>query len=269
MGVLRAVSFLTLLAIAVAIGGCSTVGPGFANHPTDCAIGIAWADCLPGTAGYANGGGSVHRDAALKQRDAIKDQFTIAFEQCEYDYQSPDLDPIRRKVQFVRKLDEPTPFEFAANDSFPSPEELPVIAKWATIRDRCVSRGNAINFVPPDASPLTANSLRQEVSFYNQAAAGVGDLIVSLYQSKLTYGEFAKKRFEIGKAASDAQQQYRESRLINDEQRQRQAQQMADERYQKNMMAWSNYVQAVNARQPRTVNCVSNKFGSTVSTSCY
>ncbi len=31
---------------------CSTVGPGFANHPLDCAIGMPWADCLPGTPGY-------------------------------------------------------------------------------------------------------------------------------------------------------------------------------------------------------------------------
>lgn len=27
---------------------------GCANHPVDCAVGFAWGDCKPGTAGYAN-----------------------------------------------------------------------------------------------------------------------------------------------------------------------------------------------------------------------
>lgn len=269
MNASKAISFLVLLSITAMISGCSTVGPGFANHPADCAIGIPWADCLPGTSGYANGGGSMHKDAALKQRDAIKDQYTNAADQCASDFQSQDLDLIRRKVQFMRKVDEPTPFEFATNDSFPSPDELPVIAKWAMLRDKCVSRSSAINFVPPGANPLADNYLRQDASFQKQAESGVGDLIVSLYQSKLTYGEFAKKRFEIGKAASDAQRQYRESRLINDERRQRQAQQIADVQYQRNMMIWSNYMQSLNARQPRMVNCTSSTFGNTVNTSCH
>ena len=40
-----------------ALGGC-------AHHPVDCAVGFAWADCLPGTAGYTNGvgGQAVSRD---------------------------------------------------------------------------------------------------------------------------------------------------------------------------------------------------------------
>lgn len=37
-----------------------------AHHPADCAIGIPWSDCLPGTAGYNNGGGSDTRETELK-----------------------------------------------------------------------------------------------------------------------------------------------------------------------------------------------------------
>lgn len=43
----------------VALEGC-------AHHPADCAIGIPWSDCLEGTAGYNNGGGSETRENALK-----------------------------------------------------------------------------------------------------------------------------------------------------------------------------------------------------------
>lgn len=46
-----AIRACVILAASV-IGGCSNAGPGFANHPMDCAIGVPWSDCLPGTAGY-------------------------------------------------------------------------------------------------------------------------------------------------------------------------------------------------------------------------
>src|SRR5713101_8247578 len=50
-GSTAAICVCMLLATSI-IGGCSSVGPGFANHPIDCAVRFAWADCLPGTAGY-------------------------------------------------------------------------------------------------------------------------------------------------------------------------------------------------------------------------
>lgn len=55
--------------------GCSNVGPGFANHPIACSMGIAWDDCLPGTAGWDNGGGKIYRDAAQK---ILNEQFNVA-----------------------------------------------------------------------------------------------------------------------------------------------------------------------------------------------
>ena len=51
----------------VALTGCSEVGIGLKNHPIDCALGFAWADCLPGTPGYnaRNGVGGGGMDPAL------------------------------------------------------------------------------------------------------------------------------------------------------------------------------------------------------------
>lgn len=43
-----------LLAAAVSLGGCTGLNSA-ANHPVECAIGFAWPDCEPGTAGYARG----------------------------------------------------------------------------------------------------------------------------------------------------------------------------------------------------------------------
>jgi hypothetical protein len=267
------------LSVVVALlEACSTVGPGFANHPADCAIGIAWADCLPGTNGYANGGGSLHRkeaaDAAKAQHDSVAAQFDAVHKQCEADMSVADLDPLRDKIQFGRKLDSPPPFQFASLDSFPTTAERPLIAKWATLRDACIERERTVNPIPPNATPLDESFIKQEMAFGSEAEAKVSELVVSLYQQKLTYGEFAQRRYTIGKAAVDASRQYREARMLQDQERQQQAQQLASQQFANSMNAWTNYMQAVNARQPQTVHltssshCTSTRLGNTVSTNC-
>lgn len=263
--------------VAALLAGCSSVGPGFANHPADCAIGIAWADCLPGTRGYANGGGSLHRteaaNAAKAQHDAIAAQFEDARKQCVADMSTPELDPIRSKIEFFRKSDEPTPFQFASLDSFPTPAERPLIGKWAQLRDACMQRERAVDPTPQNANALDDAFIKQQMAFEMEAGARVSELVVALYQQKLTYGEFAQRRYEITKASSDASRQYRESRLLQDEDRKLQAQQVANQQFSDNLNAWSNYMQAVNARQPQTVrlnsvNCTSKRFGNVVNTNC-
>lgn len=54
----------TLLRIDAAIVGGTLPGSsdvvwGLKNQPVGCAMGIALADCLPGTAGHNNGGGKL------------------------------------------------------------------------------------------------------------------------------------------------------------------------------------------------------------------
>jgi hypothetical protein len=121
-------------------------------------MGIAWADCLPGTKGYANGGGSLHRkeaaDSAKAQHDALVAQFEAARKQCDADMATHELDPIRDKIQFSRKLDSPPPFQYASLDSFPTATDRPLIAKWATLRDACIERERAVNPVAPHTTPL-------------------------------------------------------------------------------------------------------------------
>ena len=48
-----------------------------------------------------------------------------------------------------------------------------------------------------------------------------------------------------------------EARLVENQERQLQAQQIANQQFANNMAAWANYMQAVNARQPQTVHLTS------------
>ena len=209
----------------------------------------------------------------------IRKQLQAAAKQCEMDMKSPDLDLIRSKVELFRAVDEaPPPFEIASNDTFPTPGDRRVIAEWASIRDECLRRRNAISYIPASATPLQATVLQQLHAFSDEAAGRVSELIIDLYQAKLTYGEFAQKRYEIAKAQATAERQFRESALVADQQRQVEAQQLAQQQFQNNLVALNAYMQSVSARQPQTVylqgnvnikaNCTSQKLGSFVNTSC-
>jgi len=175
--------------------------------------------------------------------------------ECKDQLQSRDLDPIRGKIELYRdSFETPVPFAIATNDAFPTAAERPVIAIWATLRDECIKRSNAAFSVSPSATALQVTQIQQDRSFGQAAGVRVGDLVVSLYQQKLTYGEFAKKRYEITHDAAEAERLYRQSTQVADQQQRAQAQQLAQERFQSNLVAWSTYMQAVNARQPQTVH---------------
>lgn len=137
--------------------------------------------------------------ASLKkqQRAAI----VTAGEQCKSEFATPDLDPIRHKVELYREsTDAGIPFEIASNDAFPTDAELPAIAKWAMLRDECLRRTSEVSKPAADAGAVTSAVIRQRQFLYNQAGGRISELIVSLYQHKLTYGEFAHKRYEINRA---------------------------------------------------------------------
>ena len=262
-----------LLAVVACLEGC-------AHHPVDCAVGFAWADCLPGTAGYNNGGGQQTRAEQSKNEVAsVTAQFQAVSVQCKADMQTAELDPIRNKVKLFRdSFDTAPPFEIASNDTFPTDAERPIIARWATIRDECIRRREAISDIPPSATQLQISFLQQDRAFGKEAAARVGQLIVALYQQKLTFGEFAQKRYEITREAASAEREFRRSTQLADQQRQMQAQQLAQQQFQNNLIAWSAYMQSVSARQAQTVHldgsirapthCISQQVGNTVSTNC-
>jgi hypothetical protein len=179
---------------------------------------------------------------------------TISLE-CKDQLRTSDLDPIRFKVELSRdSLDSAVPFAIATNDTFPSQEERVAISKWATLREACLARQNAALSLSPTATPLQVTQVQQDRSFLQSATAGVGDLIVALYQQKLTYGEFARKRYEITRDAAEAERQYRESRQLGGQQQQIQMQQLAQQQYANRLAAWGTYMQAVNARQPQAVH---------------
>jgi hypothetical protein len=177
---------------------------------------------------------------------------------------SQDLDPIRSKVELFRSdAEAPPPFAMASNSTYPSAAERVAIQRWATIRDACIQRRRATLTLPPSATPMQATFIQQDRSFAYQVEGSVSELVVALYQGKLTYGEFAEKRYEIGRDEAAAERQFRAAAQSADEQRQLQARQQ----FENSLATWATVIQAINARQPHT--CTSFGAGAVVTTNCY
>lgn len=199
---------------------------------------------------------------------------------CKADMNNPELDIIRNKVELFRLVtDNPPSFDLTTNNSYPTAKEKVAIAKWAKLREDCSAKDNdAINAnAQPPANEMQRVFFEKETAFRKQMNAQIGSLIVALYQGKITYGEFAQKRYEMVSAILSTETDYRSAMLMQDRDAQMKAQQIAIQQQQNNIMAWGTYMQTVNARQPviqqptttrLQTNCVTNKFGNTSTTNC-
>lgn len=227
-----------------------------------------------GVVGWSPQSSTINFSCGPKIQELVK----VAQDECKSDYLSSELDPIRQKVELYRETENSVPFEIASNQKYPTETERIAIGKWAKLREICVAKISKIVDVDfPGLTPLQVTFNQQLRAYAKQSEGRVGELIVALYQSKLSYGEFASKRYEITRSIASAQRDFRASTLLADRDAQMKAQQIAEQQMQNNLMAWSSYMQSVNARQPQTVNtnvniranCTTQRYGNTTSTNCY
>jgi hypothetical protein len=203
-----------------------------------------------GTVAPQNSGG-----ATTAQFDAIAASYKTTREECKATFETPELDPIRHKVQLWRESgDEPLPFEIATNDTFPTAEDRPVIAKAATLRDECLRKMYALQFVPPGANETQTAMVKTVRSFGQQVDGDLNQLIICLYQQKLTYGEFGRKRVEIEKAgAAFTLAMTQAGAGGGDTQHKLEELQAAQQQFTDTLDAFGKYVRTVSARKPKTV----------------
>jgi hypothetical protein len=193
--------------------------------------------------------------ATQAQFDDVAASIKAVREQCKASFATPELDPIRHKVVLWRDTgDEPLPFEIATNNDFPTADERPVIAKAATLRDECLSRIYAVPYIPPGANDTQTAMLKTVRSFGQQLDGALTELIISLYQQKLTYGEFGRKRQEVEKAsAAFTLAMTQVGAGGGTTQHQLEELQGAQQQFTDTIDAFVKYVHSVSARKPKTV----------------
>jgi hypothetical protein len=175
----------------------------------------------------------------------------LSIEHCVDDLAARDLDSIRSKADLSRTAaDGPPPFRIALNDTFATDSERADIAKWFRIRNLCHRRIAIPRSIPPPESAIEAASLQQVSALSRIFQSSVGRLIVALYCQELTYGEFARKRYEFTRDAAALSSAIDDAGLDADQTKLRQT--LRQLRYLR--ISWNTYLSRLNARPPGTVH---------------
>jgi hypothetical protein len=219
--------------------------------PRSCAIVLAIATM--------SGCGPVHLVQELGYQydvDKMVVQVKASQQQCKDEMRASELDPIRQKVELIRTAGDkdPPPFDVASNEASPTDSERPVIARWASMRDVCIRRANAIRVTPSSANPKEVMDFQEQMAIPRESSARVSELVLALYQQKLTYGEFAQKQYEFGRDALAAELVLTRAVIERDDDRRAQEEQQAMQQFATVSKSWTDYIQTVNARQSKTVN---------------
>jgi hypothetical protein len=172
-------------------------------------------------------------------------------EQCVDDLGARDLESIRAKADLSgMAADGPPPFRIAFNDTFATGSERLEIARWLRIRDLCRKRFAAPRTISAAGNAIEAASLQQMFALSRIFQSSVNQLIRALYYQELTYGEFARKRYEFARDAATLSSAMREAGQGADQaQLRHNVQNLLYLRF-----SWNTYLRRVNARQPGTVH---------------
>jgi hypothetical protein len=207
-------------------------------------------------AGYPCGGAVVAEaeNAADRGVTSLVSEMRASIEQCKHALAAAELDSIREKADPSRTAaDGSPPTAIASNDTFPTGSERKVISKWITIRDLCLNPFDALLVVPPSATAVEATSLGQVFTLTRASESNVGDLIQALYEQKLTYGEFAIKRYEFTRDAAALNAAINEVGL---KERNGSGLVETEQQLSHTIADWKTFVAAVKARRPRSVHVV-------------
>jgi hypothetical protein len=175
----------------------------------------------------------------------------LSIEHCIDDLAAGELDSIRSKADLSRiPADGPPPFRIALNDTFATDSERADIAKWIRIQNLCRRRFAIPRSMPPPGIAIEAASLQQASALSRILQLSFGRLIRALYCQELTYGEFARKRYEFTRDAAALSSAIEDAGLGADQTKLRQT--LRQLRYLK--ISWNAYLWRLDARRPATVH---------------
>ncbi|MFM0288877.1 hypothetical protein [Paraburkholderia megapolitana] len=265
---------LTVIAL---LSGCNSYHPVSTNPPSRCGSDFGMQACGPvSTAtmyGISNPSRVLLASASTPQNEAVSDGYKEISaridgwrKECVAAMSTPDLDPIRSKIEIFHDPSSLATYAHASLDAFPTNAEVPLIIKWNELRDACIKQEHEINLTSSSLTPIAQSIFLQRAAFASVAEAKLRQLTVALSQQKLTYGEFAQRRYQINGASDDAALQVSATSNTRDQGNQILAQQHIKQQFSAEIGTLDGYLHSVDARPPRTVRLVDTAaFGSRVS----
>lgn len=175
----------------------------------------------------------------------------------------PDLQILNGKIEFGHPNDQ-TLIHYA-NTSLPTDLEKPALLKYSEIRSKCAKQ--KIQGLRDIGMP------ESEISLIAKANGQMEDALASLYEGKITYGDYAKQRRDIVLQAESSanalrKQEEREKQARDEISSQRimqnlQAQQQLDLEQQKINNA------ALYNRANNKIDCTTTGYGGVLHTNCF
>ena len=164
------------------------------------------------------------------------------------DVAAADFDSIRTKADLSRTAaDSPPPFRIVLNDTFATASERGAIARWIKLENRC-RRGLEM---PRAVNIMQAPTSRRTNALSRLARYTVIRLAQALYFQELTYGEFARQKYQFAcdLMSLDAALDEAAGRGVDAARLQQTVQQLVYLRRK-----WSLYLRSVETRVPGTVH---------------
>lgn len=247
--------------------GCKSYSPVSTNRPFICIPGFATPTCVSDTKVTTYWASGSSKASAIKARnEAIAAWIEGWRKECAIAVSTPELNSIRSKVEIIHEPTTPIPLKYASLDAFPTNADISLITKWNELRAACIKQEHSINLTSPDMTPFEQSNALRRAAFFGVAEAEVNQLTIALPLQKLTYGEFAQRRYQINAAAVDAAWRYSATLTIPDKSLQFLARRRVKQQFSDKMDAWDSYMRSVDARPPRTVR-LSNVPSSCIKTS--
>lgn len=146
---------------------------------------------IQGTPGWPGGAKITYRCIDETAIQEAKNNVKSCFEALDSD---DEIAPIKSKVSLVGAMNQP--FSMLIDNSTPTPEEQKAIFAWANKRDICSKEISAS--MDKEGMPRVMKNVA--ISGYSTSR----QLIADLYNLKLTYGEFARKREQIAQLVNES-----------------------------------------------------------------
>ena len=147
---------------------------------------------------------------------------------CAQSYMTPDLDPIRGKVDILRTHGGG---DIAPTDAYPTSQEQNAIFVWAGLRKACTSKIVAFLQSAPAPTEMNRDIVNWGNSFFVRSMAATGELVTALGQGRITYAEYAIKRAEMVQEVDTEHAQWNQAMLLPNASRRLHEAEQADLRF--------------------------------------
>jgi len=221
------------------------------------------------------GGCGTLNSSAIAEYNRVSQKFAQANADCDEKILSHEFDSLHGKITYKFKpIDAPPPTSEMILDTYPSEEDKKLLIKLNDIFLECQGKNNEIANTWQPPNQMEKDHFDGLMLLVNKVKYQMYDLRVDLIEGKISYGEFAKKSYQIRVTEEAEKKNYEANARKESYAQQMQKQQLM---MQYIMQSQQNQQQLQQQLKPyvmpqiqnNSINCNSFVNGNTINTNCH